>query len=213
MKEILIFAVLGYLVGTFNPSYIFAKIKGFDIRSRGSGNAGGSNALITMGNKIGAFCMVLDIIKAYVVVTLAMYFYPDNRYVGIIAGVMCIVGHMFPFYMSFKGGKGFACLGGLILAYSSKLFVIMLAAVFLFVLITDYLCLGPIAASIAFSIIYGILEKDLPGALIIAVAAVLILIRHRGNLKRIKEGTEAHFSYLWRKEEETQRVQRNMEDK
>jgi len=166
-----------------------------------------------MGNKIGAFCMILDIFKAYLIVTLAFKYFPEDNYVGLIAGVMCIVGHMFPFYMGFKGGKGFACLGGLILAYSAKLFVVMLAAVFLLVLITDYICLGPMAASVAFAIIYGVYEKDLIGAIIIAVSAVLIIYKHRENIKRIKLGTEAHFSFLWRKDEETERVQKNMEDK
>ena len=115
--------------------------------------------------------------------------------------------------MGFKGGKGFACLGGLILAYSSKLFVVMLAAVFLLVLITDYICIGPMAASVAFAAIYGIYEKDVMGFAILMVGAGLIIYKHIENIKRIKEGREVHFSFLWRKDEETQRVQKNMEDK
>lgn len=213
MKWVLACGVIGYLVGTINPSYLIAKIKGFDIRGRGSGNAGGSNALITMGNKIGAICMILDILKSYLVVAAIMYLLPENKHAAIVAGVMCIVGHMFPFYMGFKGGKGFACLGGLILAYSSKLFVIMLAAVFLLVLITDYICIGPMAASVAFAAIYGIYEKDVMGFAILMVGACLIIYKHIENIKRIKEGREVHFSFLWRKAEETQRVQKNMEDK
>lgn len=213
MKWVLACGVIGYLVGTINPSYLIAKIKGFDIRGRGSGNAGGSNALITMGNKIGAICMILDILKSYLVVAAIMYLLPENKHAAIVAGVMCIVGHMFPFYMGFKGGKGFACLGGLILAYSSKLFVIMLAAVFLLVLITDYICIGPMAASVAFAAIYGIYEKDVMGFAVLMVGAGLIIYKHIENIKRIKEGREAHFSFLWRKDEETQRVQRNMEEK
>ena len=213
MKWVLACGAIGYLVGTINPSYLIAKIKGFDIRGRGSGNAGGSNALITMGNKIGAICMILDILKSYLVVTAIMYFLPENKHAAIVAGVMCIVGHMFPFYMGFKGGKGFACLGGLILAYSSKLFVIMLAAVFLLVLITDYICIGPMAASVAFAAIYGIYEKDVMGFAILMAGACLIIYKHIENIKRIKEDREVHFSFLWRKDEQTQRVQKNMEDK
>ena len=213
MTWVLACGVIGYLVGTINPSYFIAKIKGFDIRGRGSGNAGGSNALITMGNKIGAICMILDILKSYLVVTAIMYFLPGNKHAAIVAGVMCIIGHMFPFYMGFKGGKGFACLGGLILAYSSKLFVIMLAAVFILVLVTDYICVGPMAASVAFAIIYGIYEKDVMGFAILMVGAGLIIYKHIENIKRIREGREVHFSFLWRKDEETQRVQKNMEEK
>ncbi|MBO7387494.1 MAG: glycerol-3-phosphate acyltransferase [Lachnospiraceae bacterium] len=213
MTWVLACGVIGYLVGTINPSYFIAKIKGFDIRGRGSGNAGGSNALITMGNKIGAICMILDILKSYLVVTAIMYFLPGNKHAAIVAGVMCIIGHMFPFYMGFKCGKGFACLGGLILAYSSKLFVIMLAAVFILVLVTDYICVGHMAASVAFAIIYGIYENDVMGFAILMVGAGLIIYKHIENIKRIREGREVHFSFLWRKDEETQRVQKNMEEK
>lgn len=205
-------ALGGYLIGTINPSYIIAKIKGFDIRQKGSGNAGGSNALITMGNRIGAFCMILDILKAYFVALLANYFFPGNQRAVMLAGVMCIVGHMFPFYMNFRGGKGLACLGGLIFAYSSKLFVLMLAIAFVMVLLTDYICIAPITASIAFPVVYGFYEKDLIGGLILAIGTVVICCKHIENLKRISKGTEAHFSYLWKKDEEMERVRKNLED-
>lgn len=212
MIYVLSCALGGYLVGTINPSYIIAKCKGFDIRKAGSGNAGGSNALITMGNKIGAFCMILDILKSYFVVVGVQYFFPQQQHAALLAGVMCIVGHMFPFYMGFKGGKGLACLGGLVFAYSAKLFVLMLAIAFVLVLLTDYICVAPITASIAFPIIYGLYEKDLYGGLILAIGTVVICYKHIENLKRISNGTEAHFSYLWKRDEETERVRKNLEE-
>lgn len=199
----------GYLVGTINPSYMIGRFKGFDIRKRGSGNAGGSNALITMGNKIGALCMVLDILKAFGIIKLVEYFLPGQPLLYLVTGAMCIIGHMFPFYMGFKGGKGFACLGGLILAYSAKLFIIMFLATLAFVIVTNYLCLGPIAASLAFTIIYGVKEQSIAGTVIMAIITLVILYKHRGNLRNIKAGTEARFSFLWNKEEETARVQKN----
>ena len=205
----IICGIAGYLVGTINPSFIIGKIKGFDIRKRGSGNAGGSNALITMGNKIGALCMVLDILKAFGIIKLVAYLLPNQPLLYLVTGAMCIIGHMFPFYMGFKGGKGFACLGGLILAYSAKLFIIMFLATLAFVIITNYLCLGPIAASLAFTIIYGVREQSIAGAAIMAVITLVIVYKHLGNLRNIKAGTEARFSFLWNKEEETARVQKN----
>lgn len=202
--------VLGYLIGTINPSYLIGKIKGMDIREKGSGNAGGSNALIVMGKAIGFACMLFDIAKACLAVLIMNRLAPESHYAGLLSGVFCILGHMFPFYMNFRGGKGLACLGGSILAYSWKLFFIMLAIALILVIITDYICIAPIAASIAWPILYGYMEKDMWGTLILLIATLAILLKHVENLKRIKKGTEAHFSFLWKRDEETERVKKNM---
>lgn len=198
----------GYLIGGFNPSYIIAKIKGFDIRKNGSGNAGGSNALITMGNKIGVLCMVLDILKAYFTVKLAKWLLPETLFASQIASVAVILGHMFPIYMQFRGGKGLACLGGVVLAYDPTLFVIMLSIGVVLAFVTDYICVVPLSACVVFPIIYGIFEKDLWGALVFLPATIAMIYKHLENIKRIFNKTEAHFSYLWSKDEKV-RVMRN----
>ncbi|MCR5322863.1 MAG: glycerol-3-phosphate acyltransferase [Lachnospiraceae bacterium] len=203
----------GYLIGTINPSYIIARIKGFDIRKSGSGNAGGSNAVITMGGKIGILCSLLDILKAYMVVVLTVRFFPECTYVRSASSVAVILGHMFPFYMGFKGGKGLACLGGTILAYDPMLFVIMLTMAVVIAFVTDYIVFVPLTVSVIYPIIYCYMDHKVIGTkqavismLILFIATLFMWNRHFENLKRIKNGTEAHLSYLWKKDKELERI-------
>ena len=103
--------LIGYLMGSINPSYIIARLRGFDIREKGSQNAGASNALILFGKVIGIGCALFDIAKAAFAIWLCETLFPEFAYSYAVTGVACIVGHSFPFYMKFKGGKGLACLG------------------------------------------------------------------------------------------------------
>lgn len=203
----LICIALGYFIGTINPSYLIAKIKGFDIRKRGSGNAGASNALIVFGKAVGIFCALFDIYKACLAIELARrVIFPDYSLAFIITGTAAIIGHMYPFYMKFKGGKGLACLGGVVLMYDWKFFLILLAIEIIVVLATDYICFVPMTASIIFPIAYGIFEKSFHSACIFLFATVLILFKHAENIIRIRNKTELHFSYLWNKEKELERM-------
>ena len=199
MKYILCI-LIGYLVGTINPSYIIAKIRGFDIRERGSKNAGASNALILFGKVLGIGCALFDIIKATLTIWLCGILFPELAFSFAVTGVACVVGHVFPFYMKFRGGKGLACLGGMILAFDWRVFLIMLAAEIFVAIATDFICFVPLTASVVFPIVYGVLRRDLYGALILCILIPLIIYKHKENLKRIKQKTEMPFSYLWNKD-------------
>lgn len=206
-------ALIGYLLGGINPSYIIARIKGFDIRKHGSGNAGASNAVITMGKKVGVFSALFDIVKAFASVYIARYLVlPTLPAAACLAGTACIVGHIFPVFMGFRGGKGLACLGGVILALNPFVFVFLLAIELVVVLIVDYICIVPMTASVIYPVLYGILTKDIAGSLIFLITTVLILYKHVENVKRIRNGTEAHFSFLWKKKQEIERLQDVVDD-
>jgi len=192
--------LIGYLIGTVNPSYIIAKVRGFDIREKGSKNAGASNALILFGKVIGIGCALFDIAKATFAILLCGKLFPELTYSFAVTGVACILGHVFPFYMKFRGGKGLACLGGMILAFDWRVFLILLAAEIVVAIVTDYICFVPLTASAVFPIVYGIMCRDVWGALIIALIFPLMLYKHKENLKRIKQKTEMPFSFLWNKE-------------
>ena len=192
--------LIGYLIGAINPSYIIAKLRGFDIREKGSKNAGASNALILFGKVLGIGCALFDIAKATFAIWLCGKLFPELTYSFAVTGVACILGHVFPFYMDFKGGKGLACLGGMILAFDCRVFLIMLAAEIIVAIVTDYICFVPLTASAVFPIVYGIMRQDARGALIIAVILPLMIYKHKENLKRIKQKTEMPFSFLWKKE-------------
>lgn len=210
--KILVTVLVGYLVGGINPSYIIGRIKGIDIRKQGSGNAGASNATIVLGKWIGVLSGVFDILKATAVMLLMPLIFDDVPFVAEIAGVSCVIGHIFPVFMNFKGGKGLACLGGMILAIDPRFFGLILACEILLLLAVDYICIVPITAAIIVPIVYGIFGADgldwlwraeggRWGAAIIAIASVVMLLRHMQNIKRILGGKEMHFSYIWMSEE------------
>ena len=192
--------LLGYLIGAINPSYIIGKIRGIDIRQKGSKNAGASNALILFGKVLGIGCALFDIAKATFAIWLCGKLFPELTYSFAVTGVACILGHVFPFYMDFKGGKGLACLGGMILAFDCRVFLIMLAAEIIVAIVTDYICFVPLTASAVFPIVYGIMRQDARGALIISLILPLMIYKHKENLKRIKQKTEMPFSFLWNKD-------------
>lgn len=200
---------IGYLLGCINPSYLLAKRRGFDIRETGSGNAGASNAVITMGKAVGIISCLFDILKAYLSVRLAERLFQGCALAGILSGTSCMIGHMFPIFMGFRGGKGLACLGGMILAYDWRVFCFMLGAEIILAFFVHYVCFVSISAAAAFPLIYGIQQRSIIGVIILAVAAVCMILKHRENLHRIQNGTEARISFLWRRQEEIERIQNN----
>ncbi len=208
--EYLYCTLIGYAIGTINPSYLLARIRGFDIRKKGSGNAGASNALILFGKLWGVLCALFDIGKAYLAILLTEVLFPDCTHAFAVTGVACTLGHIFPFYMKFRGGKGLSCLGGLILRFDWRLFLLMLVAEVILVLIVDYICFVPITASVAFAIIYAVLTRDLIGTLLLLGLTGVIFGKHLENFRRIRCGTEMHLSYLWKPQAEMERMKRNL---
>ena len=198
--------LLGYLVGGINPAYLVSKRKGFDIRHRGSGNAGGSNAFILMGKLVGISVILIDIFKAFFVVRIATLLFPYAPLALPITGTAVVLGHIFPIYLKFKGGKGLAALGGIVLAYDWRVFCMMLAVAIILALLCDYIFVISITAPIAFFVLYGILEQDVRGALILLIVAVTMFFKHLDNIRRVRNGTEAHLSYIWNKEAEEERL-------
>ncbi len=199
----------GYFVGTLNPSYILARLHGFDIRTRGSHNAGASNALLLFGKMRGFLCAFFDIFKAYLSVFLARKIFPEDSLVFAVTAAACILGHIFPFYMKFRGGKGLACLAGVILAFDLRVFGIMLACEIVIALATNYICFVPMTAAVAFPIVYSFATGDLQGALLLLPVAVVVLWRHSENIRRIRLGQEMRLSYLWNKDAEMTRMREN----
>lgn len=202
-------SLLGYFIGGINPAYIISKLKGFDIRDRGSGNAGASNAMMTMGKKAGAFIALFDICKAVFAVLIAVKLFPQLKLAKIISGAFCILGHIFPVFMKFHGGKGLACLGGFVLAYDLELFLLLLTCEVFLALAFDYVCVVPLSGSAIFTVIYAFTTGNLVGTLILALISIVILYKHVENLKRIQNGTEAHVSFLWKKDQEIDRIKNN----
>lgn len=199
--------VIGYVFGSINPAFILGKLRGMDIRTKGSGNAGASNAIITLGKAVGFFSAIFDILKAFFAITITMKLFSSFKLAFPITAVSCVAGHIFPLCMGFRGGKGLACLGGLVVRFNWKIFLILLAAEIVIVLITDYICFVPITASLAFTVIYALTTRDSVGTLLFLVMSIVMIIKHIDNIKRIIAGREVHVSYLWNTDKETERMQ------
>lgn len=215
--KILLCILFGYAVGNINPAYIIGRLRGIDVRKSGSGNAGASNALILMGKFVGIGSALFDILKAAAVMWLAPVMFGDIACIAEIGGVACTIGHIYPVVMKFKGGKGLACLGGILLALDWRLLLIVLAIEIVIVLIVNYICIMPITASIALPILYGVFgdlklgwllraEGGWPAIGILCIVTAVMLFKHLQNLYRIATGTEMHFSYLWSKDKEGEKA-------
>lgn len=185
--------LLGYFLGCSNMSYYLSKLKGIDIRSRGSKNLGASNTMMLMGWKAGILVALHDIGKAVLAVVLANYLFTEYPHIGAVAGVACVWGHIFPFYLHFKGGKGFASFLGMALAINWKFTIFLMLIVIIVTLITDYIVVGTITSTIFFPTYMGFATKSLGLSLIIFAASALIIYKHRENFVRIYNGTEIGF--------------------
>lgn len=202
--------IIGYFIGCINLSYIVTKIKGYDIRKYGSGNAGASNMVILFGKRAGLIIAIIDILKAVVAVKIAGYIftnavYNNVNYAQCIAGASTIVGHIAPFYMGFKGGKGLASLGGTILALDYKMFVVLLILAIVIAVVTDYICFVPISMALIFPVSYGYKNSSWLVLVIFLIPMLLMWYRHIENLQRIRLGKELKFHFLWNRQSESER--------
>ena len=155
---------------------------------------------------LGVACALFDSAKATFAIWLCGKLFPELTYSFAVTGVASILGHIFPFYMKFKGGKGLACLGGMILAFDWRVFLVMLACEIVVALVTNYICFVPLTASVVFPLVYGIMRKDLIGALILCLMIPVMIFKHKENLVRIKKGTEMPFNFLWNKEKALEKM-------
>lgn len=196
--------LIGYLFGGINPAYIIGKLRGIDIRKTGTKNPGASNAAIVMGVKTGVLIAIFDILKAVTAINIARVLFPQFAYALEFSGAGCILGHMYPIFMKFQGGKGVACLAGLILAFDIKVFIGLASFVIGLALLLDHMVIVPVAASIIFPVIYAKKVGSILGTIISVIISFVILHKHKENLRWLKEGKEISINILWKKEKSTE---------
>ena len=182
--------LLGYLLGSLNLAYFLSLKKGVDMRKGGSGNLGTSNATILLGWRLGILVGVHDIGKALAAVWLSRLLFSETAYIGAAAGVAAVLGHIFPFYLGFKGGKGFAPFVGMTFALSWQLGLVIVVLIALATVITDYLAVGTFITVTVVPVWMGIAQKSWILSVILLVGTGVILFKHRENIGRILNGTE-----------------------
>ena len=181
-----LFAVLGgYLLGCSNMAFYLEKMTKKSIRGGGSGNLGASNTVIRLGWLAGLLVGIHDIGKALLAVYLARWLLPQWEYAAVAAGIACVLGHIFPFYLKFKGGKGFASYVGVIFALDWRIALAIIVMIFVVTLITDYIVAATMMTTISAPISLGLHQGKWMLALILCIGSAVILYRHRENLVRI----------------------------
>lgn len=181
--------LMGYILGCSNMAWYLAKAANANLRGSGTGNLGASNAVVLLGWKAGVLTAVHDVGKAALAVLIAKWLMPESAFAEASAGVACIMGHIYPFWLKFKGGKGFASFWGMTLALNWKLALVMLAAVIIVTVITDYIVCGTLTTIISVPVYIGFTQSLIP-SLIICIATAVILWKHRENYPRMLNGTE-----------------------
>ena len=199
MVKILITVIISYLVGSISPAILLGKAGGINIKKEGSGNAGTTNVLRVMGGKAALITLCVDILKGVLPAVIFASVFSGDVY-GYLACIAAFVGHVFPIYFGFKGGKGVAVAFGGLLGVNWKIALLCLLTVVVFTLISKRMSVGSIAGA-ASAIIYTlILEKAfLP---YVFVMAALIILMHRGNIKRLINHEEPTLSFLDKKKKQ-----------
>ncbi|PXW91858.1 acyl-phosphate glycerol-3-phosphate acyltransferase [Streptohalobacillus salinus] len=195
MWQYVIFILIAYLLGSIPSGLIVGKaFYNVDIREHGSGNLGGTNTFRVLGKKAGMIVTISDVLKGTISVLLPMLF--DQVTVNpLIIGVFAVIGHIFPLFANFKGGKAVATSGGLILALSPLLFFIILATFFLSLYITKYVSLSSMVTGFIAMLTTFVLD-DIGLMILTAVLFIFIVYRHIPNIKRIKNKTEPKITWI-----------------
>lgn len=203
--KLVIVAIISYLLGSCNFGVIISKsLKKEDIRESGSGNAGTTNMMRTYGKTLGILTIIGDIAKVFVAIWLAfkimsveeikMIFdrISDNPQCVLksFAGLFAVAGHIFPCFFKFKGGKGVATSGGMVIMIDWRIALILFAIFVLIILITRYVSLGSIIMAVLYPVFMGVFYKDLGLVIISLVFTVIVVTAHRENIKKLINHTE-----------------------
>ena len=210
MATYVIVAVIAYLIGSINFSIILSKkMAGFDIREKGSGNAGTTNMLRAIGKKAAVITLICDILKGVVAILIAVLAGKivknlDNALLVQLAGIFVIIGHAFPIFFKFKGGKGIATSLGVLLMTNWQIGLICLVFALVLIALTRMVSVGSIAAGILFPVLVAFINQNyiVPTSnsnwsylVFSIIIALLVIFNHRANVQRILNGTENKISF------------------
>lgn len=196
--EYLIFIIIAYLLGSVPFALIIGKI-GYkiDIREHGSGNLGATNAFRVLGKKAGIFVTLADILKGTLATLIPLFasFFYDIEVSRLIIGVFAVIGHTYPIFAKFKGGKAVATSGGIILGINPLLFLAMILTFILSLYLSKYVSLASMITGVVSTIISLFLNDWLLFAMILSLT-IFVFYRHKENIKRIKNKTEPKITWM-----------------
>lgn len=174
---------LGYLMGCINPAAWIAKRKHVNLKEEGTGNLGATNTAYVMGKKAGYFVLFFDILKSYFSFKMAKWLFPKLLIAGILASIGCILGHCFPITMNFRGGKGLAAFGGLILAYSPWMFFLIITVGITLMFICNTGVIAPFMGCLMFPTMVYFSSHNWMDTIAVTVASGIIFATHLSNFR------------------------------
>lgn len=190
-----IIMLVAYLLGSIPFGFIFAKLFGnTDIREHGSGNIGATNVLRVMGWKLALPVFILDLLKGFLAVFLAKAL-DGGSFLPLAAGILVMLGHSFPMFLGFKGGKAAATAIGVLLALSGWVTLALFAAATIILAITRYVSLASIVGSLLVPLFFWLFGFELPYIMFGLAVAILVVFRHQANIKRLLNGTEPKLKF------------------
>lgn len=212
----IIMGMIAYLIGSVNFSILISKkVAGFDLREKGSGNAGTTNMLRTVGKGAAVVTLILDILKGVAAIYAAILYgnivsklaniQIDNSILVQIAGILVILGHTYPIYFGFKGGKGVATSLGILLTTNYQIGLICLVFAIVLMILTKMVSVGSLGAAILFPVLTLFLSKEnfvVQGNYLVysIIIALIVIFNHRSNIKRLMNGTENKISFKKKEE-------------
>ncbi|MBD8028032.1 glycerol-3-phosphate 1-O-acyltransferase PlsY [Ureibacillus sp. Re31] len=196
-----IILICAYVIGSIPSGLWIGKVfYKTDIREHGSGNLGATNSFRVLGKKAGIVVTILDILKGTAATLLPLIpYFNDATIHPLILGALAVVGHMFPLFAGFRGGKAVATSGGVLLGYAWPLFIILVLGFLIALKVTKIVSLSSMLVSIIaliYSIIYVFVTGDVSLLILVIILSAFIFYRHRANIKRIKEGTEPKVKWI-----------------
>lgn len=195
--DILLPVLLAYLLGSIPSALWVGKIfYNTDVRTKGSGNLGATNTFRVLGTTAGLIVSILDILKGTAATLIPLYLATDIH--PLVLGLIAVVGHMYPIFANFKGGKAVATSGGILLGYQWPLFLVAVAVLLIALKITKMVSLSSIilaVVAVIYTVIYTFYSQDYPFLIVILILAGFIIYRHRANIARIKAGTEPKIKW------------------
>lgn len=203
MIAYIITVAIAYAIGSIMSSVIISRrLAGFDVREKGSKNAGSTNVLRTAGKKAAVITLICDILKGVIAILMAIILariakIEDDMLLKHIAGLAVILGHTFPIFFEFRGGKGVATSLGVLLMLDWRIGLIALCFALILIYLTKMVSVGSITASILYPILVIFMqeEKSIGTVLVSFLIAVLVIFNHRSNIKRLKEGKENKINF------------------
>lgn len=216
----ILIAVVSYLLGSLNFGVILSNhVKKDDVRNHGSGNAGTTNMLRNYGKGIALMTIIGDMLKVFIAIAVAFLIVrytpallgstgeislqslDANMFIKSLAGFFCVLGHIFPCYFRFKGGKGVATAGGMVFAIDWRIALILLAVFIIIVAVTKYVSLGSIIMAILYPVFIYIFHRSIILTVIAAVFTVVVIAAHKENIKKLIHHTESKIDFKSKKKD------------